>query len=189
MRYEQALKDKNLTTQDLAKQTQKKIEKLLDLVDYLKEFKEEELDDEDKNNYETIKERIQILDNQLEKAILKFDKDIYQKRLEVFEINRQKGYQKIEMEDMPKSTSIETKIEKPKIDINQKLEELKKEVSINTKKFKQEVVQEEVQEDDNEVIEFEKKAEIKPKKSGIGLALVVLGGIGVFIGSVLLNKK
>ena len=150
MKYQEALNEKNLTKDKLAKQTQKKIEELENLNEYIKEVESdvEDFDDEDKQNYENIKNKIATLDNQLEKSILKFDLEAYEKRLQVFESNRIKGgIQKepkiekniVEMsqeveEDEVEEEIVEQKVETPKTtkkasDINEKLNQLKKEVS------------------------------------------------------------
>ena len=204
MKYQEALNEKNLTKDKLAKQTQKKIEELENLNEYIKEVESdvEDFDDEDKQNYENIKNKIATLDNQLEKSILKFDLEVYEKRLQVFESNRIKGgiqkEPKIEknivemsqeVEDEVEEDEVEEKVETPKptkkvSDINEKLNQLKKEVSIDTNKFKQEV-QEEVE----EVEEFEKKAEVKPKKNSVWYWVIGGGVLILTYGAVNLMKE
>jgi len=206
MKYQEALNEKNLTKDKLAKQTQKKIEELENLNEYIKEVEGdvEDFDDEDKQNYENIKNKIATLDNQLEKSILKFDLEVYEKRLQVFESNRIKGgIQKepkiekniVEMsqeveEDEVEEEIVEKKVETPKptkkvSDINEKLNQLKKEVSIDTNKFKQEVQEEEVE----EVEEFEKKAEVKPKKNSVWYWVIGGGVLILTYGAVNLMKE
>jgi hypothetical protein len=206
MKYQEALNEKNLTKDKLAKQTQKKIEELENLNTYIKEVEGdvEDFDDEDKKNFEDIKNKINTLDNQLEKSILKFDLEVYEKRLQVFESNRIKGgIQKepkiekniVEMsqeveEDEVEEEIVEKKVETPKptknvSDINEKLNQLKKEVSIDTNKFKQEVQEEEVE----EVEEFEKKAEVKPKKNSVWYWVIGGGVLILTYGAVNLMKE
>jgi hypothetical protein len=211
MKYQEALNEKNLTKDKLAKQTQKKIEELENLNEYIKEVEGdvEDFDDEDKKNFENIKNKIATLDNQLEKSILKFDLEVYEKRLQVFESNRIKGgIQKepkiekniVEMsqdveedeieEDEVEEEIVEQKVETPKptkkaSDINEKLNQLKKEVSIDTNKFKQEVQEEEVE----EVEEFEKKAEVKPKKNSVWYWVIGGGVLILTYGAVNLMKE
>jgi hypothetical protein len=205
MKYQEALNEKNLTKDKLAKQTQKKIEELENLNEYIKEVESdvEDFDDEDKQNYENIKNKIATLDNQLEKSILKFDLEVYEKRLQVFESNRIKGgiqkEPKIEknivemsqeVEDEVEEDEVEEKVETPKptkkvSDINEKLNQLKKEVSIDTNKFKQEVQEEEVE----EVEEFEKKAEVKPKKNSVWYWVIGGGVLILTYGAVNLMKE
>jgi len=205
MKYQEALNEKNLTKDKLAKQTQKKIEELENLNEYIKEVEGdvEDFDDEDKQNYENIKNKIATLDNQLEKSILKFDLEVYEKRLQVFESNRIKGgIQKepkiekniVEMsqeveEDEVEEEIVEQKVETPKptkkaSDINEKLNQLKKEVSIDTNKFKQQQ-EEEVE----EVEEFEKKAEVKPKKNSVWYWVIGGGVLILTYGAVNLMKE
>jgi len=205
MKYQEALNEKNLTKDKLAKQTQKKIEELENLNEYIKEVEGdvEDFDDEDKKNFEDIKNKIATLDNQLEKSILKFDLEVYEKRLQVFESNRIKGgIQKepkiekniVEMsqeveEDEVEEEIVEQKVETPKptkkaSDINEKLNQLKKEVSIDTNKFNQK--QEEVEE---EVEEFEKKAEVKPKKNSVWYWVIGGGVLILTYGAVNLMKE
>jgi len=205
MKYQEALNEKNLTKDKLAKQTQKKIEELENLNEYIKEVESdvEDFDDEDKQNYENIKNKIATLDNQLEKSILKFDLEVYEKRLQVFESNRIKGgIQKepkiekniVEMsqeveEDEVEEEIVEQKVETPKptkkaSDINEKLNQLKKEVSIDTNKFNQQQ-EEEVE----EVEEFEKKAEVKPKKNSVWYWVIGGGVLILTYGAVNLMKE
>jgi len=205
MKYQEALNEKNLTKDKLAKQTQKKIEELENLNEYIKEVEGdvEDFDDEDKQNYENIKNKIATLDNQLEKSILKFDLEVYEKRLQVFESNRIKGgIQKepkiekniVEMsqeveEDEVEEEIVEKKVETPKptknvSDINEKLNQLKKEVSIDTNKFNQQQ-EEEVE----EVEEFEKKAEVKPKKNSVWYWVIGGGVLILTYGAVNLMKE
>ena len=209
MKYQEALNEKNLTKDKLAKQTQKKIEELENLNEYIKEVESdvEDFDDEDKQNFENIKNKIATLDNQLEKSILKFDLEVYEKRLQVFESNRIKGgIQKepkiekniVEMsqdeveEDEVEEKVVEQKVEvvtkttqpKKASDINEKLNQLKKEVSIDTNKFNQK--QEEVEE---EVDEFEKKAEVKPKKNSVWYWVIGGGVLILTYGAVNLMKE
>jgi hypothetical protein len=213
MKYQEALNEKNLTKDKLAKQTQKKIEELENLNTYIKEVEGdvEDFDDEDKKNFEDIKNKITTLDNQLEKSILKFDLEVYERRLQVFESNRIKGgiqkEPKIEknivemsqeVEDEVEEDEVEEKVVEQKVevvtkttqpkkasDINEKLNQLKKQVSIDTNKFKQEVQEEEVE----EVEEFEKKAEVKPKKNSVWYWVIGGGVLILTYGAVNLMKE
>ena len=205
MKYQEALNEKNLTKDKLAKQTQKKIEELENLNTYIKEVEGdvEDFDDEDKKNFEDIKNKINTLDNQLEKSILKFDLEVYERRLQVFESNRIKGgIQKepkiekniVEMSQEEDEDEVEEKIVEKKVevakttqpkkasDINEKLNQLKKQVSIDTNKFKQEVQEEEVE-------EFEKKAEVKPKKNSVWYWVIGGGILVLTYGAVNLMKE
>ena len=207
MKYQEALNEKNLTKDKLAKQTQKKIEELENLNTYIKEVEGdvEDFDDEDKKNFEDIKNKINTLDNQLEKSILKFDLEVYERRLQVFESNRIKGgIQKepkiekniVEMSQEEDEVEVEEKVVEQKVevakttqpkkasDINEKLNQLKKQVSIDTNKFKQEVEEEEV-----EVEEFEKKAEVKPKKNSVWYWVIGGGILILTYGAVNLMKE
>jgi hypothetical protein len=207
MKYQEALNEKNLTKDKLAKQTQKKIEELENLNTYIKEVEGdvEDFDDEDKKNFEDIKNKIATLDNQLEKSILKFDLEVYERRLQVFESNRIKGgIQKepkiekniVEMSQEEDEVEVEEKVVEQKVevakttqpkkasDINEKLNQLKKQVSIDTNKFKQEVEEEEV-----EVEEFEKKAEVKPKKNSVWYWVIGGGILILTYGAVNLMKE
>jgi len=84
MRYLQALEQKGLKKEDLAKQTQKKIEDL----EYRKAQIEEDADDYDEEDLKKILGMIKKFDEELEKSILKFNPEIYKKRVEVFERNK-----------------------------------------------------------------------------------------------------
>lgn len=95
MRYLQALEQKGLKKEDLAKQTQKKIEDL----EYRKTQVEEDADDYDEEDLKKILLMIQKFDEELEKSILKFNPEIYKKRVEVFERNKKIARQEQEQEE------------------------------------------------------------------------------------------
>lgn len=178
MKYVKILEQKGLKKEDLAKQTQKKIERLEQLQETLDEFDEEDFDEEDKVKYEYIKTSISELDSEIERNIRKFDVEIYKKRVEVFSENRTKrktggvvkpDIQEIEVEVIPEPVPIKEEapvvpIEKvaeskpvvadsEKVDsIRGKLANLKKELNVNTKKFDED---EEIRQQQQEPIEVE----------------------------------
>jgi len=95
MRYLQALEQKGLKKEDLAKQTQKKIEDL----EYRKTQIEEDADDYDEEDLKKILGMIKKFDEELEKSILKFNPEIYKKRVEVFERNKKLAREQEQQEE------------------------------------------------------------------------------------------
>lgn len=222
MKYVKILEQKGLKKEDLAKQTQKKIDQLESLKSQLDDFEEDDFDEEDREKYDYIKNSILELDIELERNIRKFDVEIYKKRLEVFEQNKKQGKTQEEVKEQaeiveatPISTVVEVKepvvVETPvvsvvstepdskKVDsIRGKLASLKKELNVNPAKFDEDRIsrneqeQEQIQEveaEEYEVEEFEKKANVKPKKGSLSIILMTIGfGILTF-GSVMYFKE
>lgn len=225
MKYVKILEQRGLKKEDLAKQTQKKIEQLEDLKKQLDEFDKDDFDDEDKEKYDFIQNSILELDIELERNIRKFDVDIYKKRLEVFESNKKNGKpvavkkeapvvsieQVEEIEEAPVLSttikasnshivSISEPINKPvepkepedakKVNsIKDKLANLKKELNVNTEKFDRQEDKEPIEVEAEEVEEYHKQANVKPKKGSLAVILMTIGfGILTF-GSVLYYKE
>ena len=220
MKYVKILEQRGLKKEDLAKQTQKKIEQLEDLKKQLDEFDKDDFDDEDKEKYDFIQNSILELDIELERNIRKFDVDIYKKRLEVFESNKKNGkpvavkeapvvsIEQVaeEIEEAPVlSTTIqasnshivssESVTSKPEPEdakkvnsIKGKLANLKKELNVNTEKFDRQD-KEPIEVEAEEVEEYHKQANVKPKKGSLAIVLMTIGfGILTF-GSVLYYKE
>jgi hypothetical protein len=95
MSYLQALEQKGLKKEDLAKQTQKKIEDL----EYRKAQIEEDADDYDEEDLNKILGMIKKIDAELEKSILKFNPEVYKKRVEVFERNKKLAREQEQQEE------------------------------------------------------------------------------------------
>jgi thiol:disulfide interchange protein len=224
MKYVKILEQKGLKKEDLAKQTQKKIDQLESLKSQLDEFDQDDFDEDDRDKYDFIKNSILELDIELERNIRKFDVEIYKKRLEVFEQNKKQGksqdsenqqeivdsQMEIEVTKVNEVIEIENEVNldwkeqdntlsvKPdttKVDsIRGKLASLKKELNVNPKKFEEDTIarnEQQIQEVEveEEVEEFEKKANVKPKKGSLSIILMTLGfGILTF-GSVIYFKE
>ena len=95
MSYLQALEQKGLKKEDLAKQTQKKIEDL----EYRKAQIEEDADDYDEEDLNKILGMIKKIDAELEKSILKFNPEVYKKRVEVIERNKKLAREQEQQEE------------------------------------------------------------------------------------------
>lgn len=173
MQYLNALKAKGLKESDLSKGLQGKIDKLNSLLKDLKVLESRDLDEDEKEQLETVKEVIDDLDIQIAKKVSIFDMEKYKRRLDQVEDMKMrkeaKKTQKVEEKVAPK---VEKPVETPKIE--QKLSELKEEVRVDTQRFNEEPMEVETEE---EVEEFEKKAEVKPKKMSTSLILM---GVGAF---------
>lgn len=225
MKYVKILEQKKLKKEDLAKQTQKKIDQLENLKKQLDEFDKDDFDEEDKEKYDFINSSIIELDAELEKTIRKFDLEIYKKRLEVFAENRTKGKEKpateskvepvkeaVVVKDIEEALVVvpeqesepEVEVAQPKenakvVSIREKLSNLKKELQVDTEKFdedrvaRREKIQEQQQEAEEveveEVDEYERKAQVKPKKGSLSIVLMTVGFAILTFGSVMYYKE
>lgn len=198
MRYLQALEQKGLKKEDLAKQTQKKI----DEIEHRKAQIEEDADDYEEDELKEILQKIRQFDQELEKSILKFNPEIYKKRVEVFERNKKLAKGEViekEEEEEPKAVQVvkeqpkaqpkvevapQKVVEQPKKTISQNLDELESKVKTNPEKFNVEQEQTETETDDAEEVEveeiedFKNKGSIKPKKMSTS---IILMGVGAFL--------
>ena len=178
MKYKNALSQKGLQKENLAKKTQLKIDELESLQYRL----DNEYLDEDKRD--DLEESLELMDSELEKAILKFNPEVYQKRLEsVASLNKKKEEGTVTKRqpkpkevkyDEPASAKTKT-ISQVSKGIDSKIDELKKQVEINKEKFHPEPEVDELETE--EIDDFEKTATVKPKKVSTGLILM---GVGAF---------
>jgi hypothetical protein len=166
MKYVNALQEKGLKKEDLSKAIQKKIEKAEQLE---KQGKEDELLE---------------IDIELEKSIIKFNPEVYKKRLEhTDKLHGKDGG------EVPNKVPSKPKAEQPKNEvesvvksnlkkINENLDELKTRVEINRELFQaeEEQVAEEVEAEELE--DFKKTQEVKPKKMSTSFILM---GVGAFL--------
>lgn len=169
MKYQNALNEKNLTKEMLAVRTQKKIESIEFLKEKIDKAIQEGIDEDELSEY---KEMYEEMDNDLVKAVNKFNPEVYKARLErVAEVNKMRESKPKEEPSEPK----QPKKQVEKADLGKKLDDLKKTVQIDKEKFKSEP---EVHHKAEVIDDFEKKEEVKPKKMSWS---VIAMGIGAFV--------
>jgi succinate dehydrogenase flavin-adding protein (antitoxin of CptAB toxin-antitoxin module) len=170
MKYQNALNEKNLTKEMLAVRTQKKIESIQFLKEKIDKAIQEGVDEDELDEY---KDMYEEMDNDLVKAVNKFNPDVYKARLErVAEVNKMRESKPKEEPSEPRQPKQTQQVEKA--DLGKKLDDLKKTVQIDKQKFRTEPKEEEV----DFVEDFEKKQEVKPKKMSWA---VIAMGIGAFV--------
>lgn len=185
MKYEQALDQKGLKFEQLSNSLQKKINKIKEYDEKFNDIKQTDDGSVTEEDIFSYNEGLKILDEEASKSILKFNIENYELQKERL-INTRKKIRKNEepKEDTQedKEIAIEEKaLIKEQQQLENRIEELKKEVSIQPEKFvadeydEEEDVEEEVQVDD---VDFEKKGDIKQKK-GTSTSLIIMG-IGAF---------
>jgi succinate dehydrogenase flavin-adding protein (antitoxin of CptAB toxin-antitoxin module) len=180
MKYQNALNEKNLTKEMLAVRTQKKIESIQFLKEKIDKAIQEGVDEDELDEY---KDMYEEMDNDLVKAVNKFNPNVYKARLErVAEVNKMRESKPKEEPSEPRQPKQTQQVEKA--DLGKKLDDLKKTVQIDKQKFRTEP---EVNEPEVEVVDdFEKKKEVKPKKGfwyfaiGIGGLILTYGAVNLF---------
>lgn len=86
MSYSELLKEKGLTIEQLSKTILTKIETLEAAKNKIADFEsEEDLDEKEQKQIVKLKKKVEELENEVYKAILKFDPENYKKRLELLE--------------------------------------------------------------------------------------------------------
>lgn len=176
MNYQIALQEKGLSVDALSRKIKsniKKLEKLSKLVDGINE---ENLNQKERDSFIEVKRNISELDSEITKDIKRFDIELYNQRVERVKKlpNNTKNVSltdKVNNSEEVKKEVVEENNEK----IEQKLEQLKKYVQIDTSKLH--IEEEPIEVETDEVEEFEKKAEVKPKKMSTALILM---GVGAF---------
>jgi len=183
MKYQESLDQKGLKVEQLSTTLQKRIKEVRIIEMKINNMKEDGVEDETKDELEIYEKTLKQLDDEVSKSISKFDLDKYEARKEVLEKNR---VNRTYNEEQPKEESTEI-VEKPKVveqkPIEERIQELRKEVVIQPEKFvveedEEDSVQENVQEIVHDEVEFDKKATVKQKK---GSTALIIMGIGAFI--------
>jgi hypothetical protein len=82
MKFKEVLTEKNLTVENLPSSIKKKIESLESLEEKIRNIEKSGIGDDEVEIYQQAQKRLNDLDKELEKAILKFNPEVYQKRLE-----------------------------------------------------------------------------------------------------------
>jgi hypothetical protein len=175
MKYLEILKQKSLSVENLPKALQKKIQELDFQYNELKKFEnDEELDEEELEDIEIVKQKIDELDSHIAHKVKIFDQVKYQQKLDKINLMSKARKQKegivVEVKQElaePKEPQVqETKVQEPQVQkvASQPIQVKEPQVSDN---FGYEEEEE----------EFEKVGEGKPKKMTTGLILM---GVGAF---------
>ena len=177
MKYVKVLQDRGLAKEELSKALQEKIERVEKLVKNVYEFEnQEDLTEDDEQMLTELREDISILDEELEKKVLKFNPEHQKKRLEYVAKAQNKANQF-------KNSTVKT--EKLKVEPKQKIDELKE-----TVKIKPEVeISHEIEEKPEPIVRAEaEKADdyqlqpVQPKRNSWSLIMMVVGGVLMGIG-------
>lgn len=183
MKYQIALKEKGLSVDALSRKMKANIKKLEKLAKLVEGVDEDNLSHEELDSLKEVKRNIGELDSEITKDINRFDLELYNQRVErVKKLPNNNKNVSEEVKVETKKEEVETKKEEVKAEpnpiIEQKLEQLKKYVEIDTSKLHIEKEEEPIEVEADEVEEFEKKAEVKPKKMSTALILM---GVGAFL--------
>lgn len=187
MSYSELLKEKGLTIEQLSKTILTKIETLEAAKNKIADFEsEEDLDEKEQKQIVKLKKKVEELENEVYKAILKFDPENYKKRLELLERakNKRTGRPK-------KQVSAPAPVEMTEPETEQHLEELSEEVEVMPEELEEELCEdclddlrngrlsvEDIRAKQEEDEEFEKVSNAKPRKLSKS---VIIMGIGAFI--------
>jgi small-conductance mechanosensitive channel len=200
MKFQAILEEKNLSIDQLPKAVQKKISDLEKILVKVEEYKNsEEVDEESLLDAQS---KINDLDRDIEKALLRFNPEVYQKRLEVLNKIHKNNKKTPKAEAKEKEESVELKQEL----VEDKINELKQESATLNKVKEVEIEElEEVEDEDdiedlkNQQLEAEldrlkrtvskienntipedlsTSGEAQPKKMSKGLILM---GVGAFL--------
>ena len=190
MKYKQALAERGLQLENVSKSIQKKVKDFSYLKQQIEELgSEENLDEEIKQRVVNLKKQLQEADEEIYLAILKFNVEAHQKRLEQLEeLNQIKKMRRLAasetVEQMPvepieEQTVVETKPELPPVvpsvvETQQPEPQPQPQPQPEPQPQPQEIPYVEAE-------EFEPKATQKPKKGSLNIALFALG---VFIAAV-----
>lgn len=200
MSYLQAMIDKKLEKDQLPRGLQLKIENLEKAVEKISEYEnQEDLDDEDKENLENLIIGAKELEKNIEKSILKFDPEVYKKKLEIMmgvRAKRKKGNDSVKSELKKAESEPEPEAEpepepEPEVVVEQEIEKLKRTAQILPEELEDEVCEdclddfhngqltmEDIRSEKEQDEEFEKVSNAKPRKMSQSLILM---GIGAFI--------
>jgi hypothetical protein len=113
MKFKEILEERNLTLEQLPKTTQKKIADLENIYNRLEEIKDaDDLNKSDEKFIQKAEAKIEFLQGDIERAILKFNPEVYKKRLEVLDKIHKKG---VDVED---AIVVDEKVEQKTTQIN-----------------------------------------------------------------------
>ena len=190
MSYSELLKEKGLTIEQLSKTILTKIETLEAAKNKIADFEsEEDLDEKEQKQIVKLKKKVEELENEVYKAILKFDPENYKKRLELLEKAKNKRTGRPKKQVSAPAPAPVVAMTEPETE--QHLEELSEEVEVIPEELEEELCEdclddlrngrlsvEEIRAKQEEDEEFEKVSNAKPRKLSQS---VIIMGIGAFI--------
>lgn len=190
MKYQEALKRRNLSVENLSKTLQKKIQELNKQILELEEIEnipEEELQDSDLKDIEQIKKNLQELDSYIEHKVNIFDQAKYEEKLEkVSKMTKAKqGIKQVEAVQKQEIEVKEPEVEEPVVEMREEPKVAPTPQPAPQPAPKPTYVAPPppppapapVYEEQHEEEEFERKGEGKPKKMTTGILLM---GVGAF---------
>lgn len=190
-KYIETLAKSGLKIEDLSKGIQSKIKYLTEVSEKISDVEVENLDDDQKQDYQDLLSEISQLDSELERAILKFNPDTYKKKLEVINNARDKktkpnSSEKTILKPVPPVQEQQPEIKQPETNIatvtqpvvDKKVDEVEKDVEVHPEQLT------EIKQEQQVVVadEFEKTGEVKQKKMTLGFVLVGIGALALTAG-------
>lgn len=193
-KYIETLAKSGLKIEELSKGIQSKIKYLTEVSEKISDVEVENLDDDQKQDYEDLLSEISQLDSELERAILKFNPETYKKKLEVINNARDKKTKPNSSEEPilkpvpPVVQEQQPEIKQPETNIttvteavvDKKVDEVKKDVEVHPEQLKE--TNQEQQQVEIVANEFDKKGEVKQKKMTLGFVLVGIGALALTAG-------
>jgi hypothetical protein len=121
MKFKEILEERNLKLEQLPKTTQKKIAELEGIFERLEKYKNsKDLTNSEAKFIDEADAKIQFLQGDIERAILRFNPEVYKKRLEVLDKIHKKGNQISDAEIIEEKEVVEEKaevsVEEPKLE-------------------------------------------------------------------------
>jgi hypothetical protein len=185
MKYLEILKQKSLSVENLPKVLQKKIQELDFQYNELKKFEnDEELDEEDLEDVEIVKQKIDELDSHIAHKVKIFDQVKYQQKLDKINLmskakkQKEDVVEKIEVKQEFAEPKVQVQVQEPQVQVQEpQLQVQEPQVQKEQVTSRQPIQVNETEEVGYEEEEFEKVGEGKPKKMTTGLILM---GVGAF---------
>jgi hypothetical protein len=181
MKYLEILKQKSLSIENLPKALQKKIQELDFQYNELKKFEnDEQLDEEELEDVEIVKQKIDELDSHIAHKVKIFDQVKYQQKLDKINLMSKAKKQK---EDVVEKIEVKQELAKPKVQVQEPQVQIQEpQVQIQEQQVQKEVTSQPIQVNETEEVgyeeeEFERQGDGNPKKMTTGLILM---GVGAF---------
>jgi hypothetical protein len=183
MKYIKALEDKGLQVENLSRKIRTNIQKLEKFFGVLLEVNLEDLDEDSAKDYNNLKDQVEKLDDEVTRDINKFDVEKYKEKVERVKKLPNKNKKEVSEPKVEEPLNQKTQAdEEVKKLIEAKLGELKESVQVDASTMYLEDEPDEV----DAVEEFEKVAEVKPKKGswskiavGVGALILTWGLVNI----------
>lgn len=183
MKYTKALEDKGLQVENLSRKIRTNIQKLEKFVGVIEDVDLDDLDEDSAKDYNNLKDQIENLDDEITRDINRFDIVKYKEKVERVKKLPNKNKKEVAEPKVEESLNPTTQAdEEVKKLIEAKLNELKESVQVDASTMYVEDEPDEV----DAVEEFEKVAEVTPKKGswskiavGVGALILTWGLVNI----------